>query len=584
MKLGQRYACTSFVCCSLVLGLGALIAPRPAMAATFTVDTTDDGLDVAPGDGQCRTANDHCTLRAAIQEANALLGADVIRLPAGTYLITRQGSDEDQGATGDLDIASSLSITGDGAASTIVDADHLDRVFDVPATGAAVITGVTIQNGSASDGAGIRVNGGTLKLVESTVTGNQASNNGGGIDNDLGVLEVVRSTVSGNVAHASGGGVGNSGSAELRNVTVSGNTADVSGGGISNLGTTTLNNATVAGNTLTGVDNQGQVVFMNSILADNAGPDCTGNLTSRGFNLIVNSTDCTFDGDTSGDLLDKPANLGPLQDNGGPTFTHALLADSAALDAANPAAPGSGDPTCEATDQRNVSRPQGPRCDIGAFEGCLAGSAAGAFGAPSDGMAGCTSSCGNGVLDPGEQCDDGASNGTSGDTCDDQCHLVTPPGGSPGGAVVCGNGVLETGEQCDDGNTTDGDGCSSTCELEAPLTCDITICDHGHCDARTRFKVLNCVLQSPVCTGESLPGGVTKRIAKTRDVLSLASETDKPHRGRSLVSRGIRMLKHTGTLVISGRHKHRLSHQCVAELISVLVEARHQCASWRGSF
>src|SRR5262245_1100760 len=579
----KNYGNSLLVCCSLALGLGAVLAPRSALAATFTVDTTDDAVDVAPGDGQCKTANDHCSLRAAIQEANALLGADVIRLPAGTYVISRQGTDEDHGATGDLDITSSLSITGDGSATTIVDGDHLDRVFDVLATGSAVVTGLTIQNGSATDGAGIRVKGGSLKLVESTVTTNQASDVGGGIDNDVGVLEVVRSTVSGNVAHASGGGIANSGTADLRNATISGNTADVLGGGVSNLGTTTLNNATVADNTLTGVDNQqGQVVFMNTILAGNAGPDCHGTLTSRGFNLIVNATDCTFDGDTSGDLLDKPADLGPLQDNGGPTFTHALLMDRAALDAGNPGTPGSGDPTCEATDQRNVSRPQGPRCDIGAFEGCAAaGSAQGAFTAPADGMAGCTSSCGNGVVDAGEQCDDGASNGTPGDKCDAKCHLV---GGSPGGAVVCGNGVLEPGEQCDDGNTEDGDGCSSTCRLEAPLACDTSLCDHGDCDKKARFKVLNCILQSPVCQGESLPGGVTKRIARTRDVLSLASETEKPRHGRSLLSQGIRILKTTGRLVIGRQHKHRLSRQCVVELLQVLVQARHQCSSWRGSF
>ena len=60
--------------------------------------------------------------------------------------------------------------------------------------------------------------------------------------------------------------------------------------------------------------------------------------------------------------------LGPLQDNGGPTFTHALLQGSPAIDAGNPATPGSGANACPATDQREVARPQGPRCDIGAFE------------------------------------------------------------------------------------------------------------------------------------------------------------------------------------------------------------------------
>jgi len=83
----KGYGYSFLVCCSLALGLGALLAPRSALAATFTVDTTDDAVDVAPGDGQCKTANDHCSLRAAIQEANALIGADVIRRPPGTYVI-----------------------------------------------------------------------------------------------------------------------------------------------------------------------------------------------------------------------------------------------------------------------------------------------------------------------------------------------------------------------------------------------------------------------------------------------------------------------------------------------------------------
>jgi hypothetical protein len=57
-----------------------------------------------------------------------------------------------------------------------------------------------------------------------------------------------------------------------------------------------------------------------------------------------------------------------LAHNGGPTPTHALRKGSAAVDAGNPAAPGSGPTACESTDQRGTKRPQGPRCDIGAFE------------------------------------------------------------------------------------------------------------------------------------------------------------------------------------------------------------------------
>src|SRR5262249_8555592 len=61
--------------------------------------------------------------------------------------------------------------------------------------------------------------------------------------------------------------------------------------------------------------------------------------------------------------------------------------------------------------------------------------------------------CGNGILEPGEQCDDG--NVVAGDGCGPTCHFE-----------VCGNGIVDPGEQCDDGNTAAGDGCSPTCQRE----------------------------------------------------------------------------------------------------------------------
>ena len=70
----------------------------------------------------------------------------------------------------------------------------------------------------------------------------------------------------------------------------------------------------------------------------------------------------------TGELAGAYPLLGPLQDNGGPSQTHALLQGSPAIDAGNPATPGSGGSACEAIDQRGVSRPQGAACDIGAFE------------------------------------------------------------------------------------------------------------------------------------------------------------------------------------------------------------------------
>jgi hypothetical protein len=82
-------------------------------------------------------------------------------------------------------------------------------------------------------------------------------------------------------------------------------------------------------------------------------------VTSGGYNL-EGRTDCAFT--ATGDKQNSAPGLAPLTSNGGPTQTLALLAGSPAIDAGDPACPP------PATDQRGVSRPQGPRCDIGAFE------------------------------------------------------------------------------------------------------------------------------------------------------------------------------------------------------------------------
>ena len=102
--------------------------------------------------------------------------------------------------------------------------------------------------------------------------------------------------------------------------------------------------------------------------------DCYGTLTSRGYNLIGNTSGCTIIGATTGNLLNVNANLGSLQNNGGPTLTHALSSYSAAIDAGNPATPSATLPACPTKDQRNVTRPRDgngdgvARCDIGAVE------------------------------------------------------------------------------------------------------------------------------------------------------------------------------------------------------------------------
>lgn len=382
-----------------LVGAALLVAPAPvAQAASFTVNTTSDGADLLPGDGVCDAsaqAGEQCTLRAAIQTANATAGADTISLPSGTYTLTIAGTGEDNGATGDLDITRPLTINSTGATSPIIDGSQLDRVIDIsdPSfVGTAVtISNVVIQNGRIDDsGGGILIRaGGNLTLTGSVVRGSTSSGGdgaGGIYVQGSSMLNLLNSSVINNTVIAgNGGGIVNNNMLIATNSTISGNVASLgSGGGIFNNGTASLNNVTIANNSS---NNAGGVsvatsttfTFQNTLIAGNmAGgqqpSDCGGVLTSGGYNIVARTVFCTITGDTTGTVTGVSPNLGPLADNGGPTPTHALLPGSLGIDVGSPAAPGSGGSACAATDQRGLTRPQDGNsdgsaiCDIGAVE------------------------------------------------------------------------------------------------------------------------------------------------------------------------------------------------------------------------
>src|SRR2546425_290335 len=139
---------------SLLLAVASLfLGAVPVVAATFTVNSTADAVDATPGDGRCATATSSCTLRAAIQEANALAGPDTIVVPAGTYVLTIAGQGEDAAATGDLDVTDDVSITGAGPDSTIIDGNGIDRVFQTSnSVSNGTISNLTIRNGNPGPG------------------------------------------------------------------------------------------------------------------------------------------------------------------------------------------------------------------------------------------------------------------------------------------------------------------------------------------------------------------------------------------------------------------------------------------------
>jgi len=172
----------------LLLSVCFAVLPINAKAATFTVNSTIDEGDIVQGDGVCAASGNNCTLRAAIQEANALPGADTIVLKAKKYYLTIPGRDEDFATSGDLDIVDHLTIKGVSSAKTIINGGALDRVFHITVPVTVKFVNLSIQNGFVQDnGAGIFNVGGTVSLISCSVANNLSSGSnlsplrGGGI-------------------------------------------------------------------------------------------------------------------------------------------------------------------------------------------------------------------------------------------------------------------------------------------------------------------------------------------------------------------------------------------------------------------
>jgi hypothetical protein len=207
-----------------------------------------------------------------------------------------------------------------------------------------------------------------------TIGFNQAASSGGGFYNNGGTGVFSCATIYSNSA-AYGGGIANEGPLSLINCTISLNSARQDGGGIrNNITNLTLwvRNCTIACNAATnrggGIDsNQAEpIVLGHTILATNKAAsnlDTYGFYRSEDYNLIQNTTGATLSGTNLHNVVGKNPLLGPLQDNGGPSWTHALGTNSPAFNAGGPtfdALPG--------TDQRGASRVQNGQIDIGAYE------------------------------------------------------------------------------------------------------------------------------------------------------------------------------------------------------------------------
>jgi len=295
-----------------------------------------------------------------------------------------------------------------------------------------ITTGPNAQQSGEGSGGGISSTSGQLTINNSLISGNSAENDGGGIYITA-TVHIANTTVSNNVAninkdlYGDGGGIWirSDGRVTVSNSTISGNTTDRNtqttdlrfaghGGGFFVQGALTLDNSTVSGNfagldyggigdfnpggtadrvdisnsTIVnnravgnvggfGVDDSfdaGQNSLRNTIIANNisggTSKDVFGPITSEGYNLIKNTTGASITGTTTGNITGVDPQLGPLQNNGGPTKTHALLKGSRAID--------KGKSFGTTTDQREFTRPfddpaisnaaGGNGADIGAYE------------------------------------------------------------------------------------------------------------------------------------------------------------------------------------------------------------------------
>ena len=453
--------------CAIASGLMILLpaATVPvAAAADFSVTTQADSADAVPGDGFCADADGACSLRAAVQEANALAGADRIALPAGHYLLSLAGVREDAGASGDLDVHDALTIAGAGTDTTAIDGNAADTVIELHADASeARLEGVTITNGlfepactdwSCAGAAGAMVHAGVvLTLRHVDFRGNRATRsntmsavlNHGCIDGDHvrvidngaldigglvplapfgGALEAVdpppcitldHGEFSGNVGNYAGAMYMDHTRLTLRRSLVAGNVAQVAGAFIFNVrNDVLLENVAIVGNransygallhdghsdarlnhvTITGNEAyqtggiaeantpEHALVLSNTMITGNRiidaqpwdpAPDCAGDFVSSGGVLIGSAvwpgppapppdptvTQCEI-APAPGDQFGTPLALGELADHGG--FTRTILPVGSAIDAGMAEA-------CTPTDQRDLPRPVGAGCDIGAVE------------------------------------------------------------------------------------------------------------------------------------------------------------------------------------------------------------------------
>lgn len=310
-------------------GLSGLANP-----ALVTGSIIADNLAAADSPGAGIVCSGEFTIRGCVIVGNA---GDGVMYTGSAGPLTVTGSIV--GSNGGGGIRRTLSQPASITVEDCTIADNGKAGIDAPGTALSLVRSTISGNASVLDGGGVRVTGSSASVVDScTISGNTAARNGGGlfVFGSLPVT-VVNSTISGNTAGTHGGGLMNNAVLTIVNCTVAHNGA-ATGEAIRTYTALSLSNCVVAH-------------------AANGSALIVGEYTDAGHNIVEDGIGLSHPTSFAAD-----PGLGPLEDNGGPTMTHALLANSPAIDAGDCAG------GTVVVDQRGTARPQGSACDIGSFE------------------------------------------------------------------------------------------------------------------------------------------------------------------------------------------------------------------------
>jgi len=615
----------------LVAAVGSTPVAAAMITVTSTEDAVvQDGnctLREAVRSANEDVAYDACTAGSGDDVVNLGVGTYVLTIPGVNEDAAASG---DLDVTANLVIAGAgailTRIDGNGAVT------H-DRVLDLIGSITVAISGVTITGGTmVQEGGGVHVNGATLVVSNSTIVSNTA-NSGGGIgdvgtvtlvdstlsDNTAangggiacGDVSILRSTVSGNHADA-GGGLRIFGAGTIDQSTISDNVAMVAGGVLSN-GTLVMTNSTLSGNRSNGVggglvhnnptgiatlvnvtvtDNVadddadgggdgggivnegGDLRVKGSIVAGNVdrggeAPDCVGVLDSLGYNLVESPTGCTFLGDTATNLLAVDPLLGPLQNNGGGTLTHALLVGSPAFDAIPLASCTDAAGGTLGGDQRNVPRPQAAACDMGAVEAdglpttttTTSTTSTSSSTPTTSSTTSSTSTTTSTITSTTSTTTSTTSTSTSSSTSSSSSSSTVAPSTTTSTTTLPPECTAGTPNACDDADACSADSCIA-----------------GRCrhDPATGTESARCVcgrLPLAACVADPLPTAASRQLTKACERLDRAASSTSPARTKHLVRQAIASEKQAGRIVRRLAARGRVSQACAGALGAFLDDA-----------